>query len=133
MIVVRLKRVRGYEQILGQHLVCRHPGIRLKRRFPLFSEAGGSVWTGHVVTEMVLEQLGRREEAVNEFRIAVEHSNSSSMTRDIWPTAWHVGKARLARRKSGLAVVEWRKRSFSPYWLAIIYTALDQRPEPLKW
>lgn len=97
-------------------------------------ELDGSLWVSHAAIGMVLEQLGRVDEAVTEFSTAVERSDHSSLTRA------HLAFG-LARRGDKAAATEIldsllqlrRRHYFSPYWIAVIHTALNDRLEALDW
>lgn len=97
-------------------------------------ELDASLWIGHISTGMVLEQMGRTDEAVAEFSIAVEHSDNSALTRAhlAYGLARRGDKARAAEILHSLLSLRQR-RYFSPYWIAVIYIALNDRPEALEW
>lgn len=97
-------------------------------------ELDASLWIGHTSTAMVLERLGRLDEAVAEFKIAVEHSHRSSLTR----AHLAYGLARQGDRAQACDILGSllslrQRRYFSPYWIALIHAALDQRSEALHW
>lgn len=97
-------------------------------------ELDASLWVGHISTGMVLDQMGRTDEAVAEFTIAVEHSDSSALTRAhlAYGLARRGDKTKAAEILHSLLSLR-QKRYFSPYWIAVIHTALNDRPEALKW
>ena len=97
-------------------------------------ELDASLWVGHVVTGMVFERMGRTDEAVTEFGIAVEHSDNSSLTRAhlAYGLASRGDKAGAGEILDSLLALR-RKRYFSPYWIAVIHIALNNRLEALKW
>jgi tetratricopeptide (TPR) repeat protein len=83
---------------------------------------------------MALERLGYMEAAVAEFRLASEYSDNSSLARA------HVafGLARMGDRAGASAILntlvkQHQKNYSSPYWIAIIYVALNQQAEALDW
>ncbi len=97
-------------------------------------ELDGSLWVGHAATGMVLERLGRIDDAVTEFSTAVERSDHSSLTKA------HLAYGLACRGDEGGATEILdsllslrRKHYFSPYWIAVIHTALDDRVEALNW
>ena len=93
-----------------------------------------SLWIGHTSAGMVLERLGEVQGAVAEFRLALEYSDNSSLAKA------HVafGLARLGDRAGATEILNTllnlrQTRYFSPYWIAVIYVALNQNSEALKW
>jgi TolB-like protein/Tfp pilus assembly protein PilF len=111
---------RNYEAALSQ---LRH-----------VSETGSSLWLGHTTTGMVLERLERIDEAVTEFRLAVEKSDQSSLAK----AHLAYGLARLGDQAGASeilnALLNARKRHFfSAYWIAAIYVALNEPASALKW
>jgi len=97
-------------------------------------ELDDSLWVGHVGMGMVLEQMGRTDEAIAEFTLAVEHSDHSSLTRAhlAYGLACRGDKGGAAEILDSLLVLR-RKHYFSPYWIAVIHTALNDPLEALKW
>jgi tetratricopeptide (TPR) repeat protein len=97
-------------------------------------ELDESLWVGHVVTGMVFEQMGRTDEAVTEFNLAVERSHNSSLTRAhlAYGLACRGDKAAAQETLDSLLSLR-RKHYFSPYWIAIIHMALNKTLEALKW
>jgi serine/threonine-protein kinase len=97
-------------------------------------ELDGSLWIVHVGTGMVLEQLGRTDEAIAEFSIAVEHSDHSSLTRAhlAYGLACRGDQGGAAEILDSLLLLR-RKHYFSPYWFAVIHTALNEPSEALRW
>ena len=97
-------------------------------------ELDGALWVGHATTGMVLERLGRIDDAVTEFSIAVQRSDHSSLTK----AHLAYGLARRGDKPGAMEILDSllllrRKHYFSPYWIAVIHTALDDRPEALNW
>ncbi len=97
-------------------------------------ELDASLWVGHAVTGMVLERLGRKDEAVTEFRIAEKTSDQSAMTRAhlAYGLACRGDKAEAIEILDSLLLLR-RKHYFSAYWIAVIHTALNDRVEALNW
>jgi DNA-binding winged helix-turn-helix (wHTH) protein/tetratricopeptide (TPR) repeat protein len=98
------------------------------------SEIGSSLWIGHTAMGMVLERLQRTEEAVGEFRLAVEQSDQSSLAK----AYLGYGLARAGDRVGATEILNCllnrRKRHFfSAYWIAVIYVALNEPTSALKW
>ncbi|MBZ5679615.1 MAG: winged helix-turn-helix domain-containing protein [Acidobacteriia bacterium] len=97
-------------------------------------ELDPSLWIGHTSMGMVLERLGDLDETVAEFRLAVEHSDNSFLAKA------HLAYG-LAKRgdKAGAgdilnSLLKLRQRHyFSPYWIAVVYTALNEFSDALKW
>ena len=94
----------------------------------------GSLWVGHAATGMVLERLGRIDDAVTEFSTAVDRSDHSSLTQ----AHLAYGLARRGDKGGATEILDSllslrRKHYFSPYWIAVIHTALDDRMEALNW
>jgi len=95
-------------------------------------ELDASLWVGHTSKGMVLDRLGEMDEAVAEFRLAVEHSDNSSLAR----AHLAYGLARQGDRTAATEIVASllklrQKHYFSPYWIAVIYAALGL--EALEW
>jgi tetratricopeptide (TPR) repeat protein len=83
---------------------------------------------------MVLERLGRTEQAVAEFRSAVEYSDNGGMAKALLA----YGLVRHGDRAAALEILDSlsrlrQRRYFSPYWLAAICAALRQRSEAFRW
>lgn len=97
-------------------------------------ELDASLWVGRVGLGMVLDQMGRTDEAIAEFTLAVEHSDNSALTRAhlAYGLARRGDKAGAAEILDSLLSLR-RKHYFSAYWIAVIHTALDDRLEALKW
>jgi DNA-binding winged helix-turn-helix (wHTH) protein/tetratricopeptide (TPR) repeat protein len=97
-------------------------------------ELDSSLWVGHTSAGMVLEGLGRVEEAVAEFRVAVLHSENSALAKAhlAFGLARQGDKLGAAEILKSLAKLR-QKHYFSPYWMAVISTALDDRSEALNW
>ncbi len=97
-------------------------------------ELDPSLWIGHTSLGMVLERLGHLEEAIAEFRLAVEHSDNSFLAKAhlAYGLAKRGDKAGAAEILSSLLKLRQR-HYFSPYWIAVVYTALDELSEALKW
>jgi hypothetical protein len=72
------------------------------------------------------------DKAVAEFRLAVEHSDNSSLARAhlAYGLARQGDKAGATEILNSLLKLR-QKRYFSPYWVALIQTALNS--EALKW
>lgn len=103
---------------------------QLKRAMELDS----SLWVGHTSAGMALERLGEMQTAVAEFRLAMEYSDNSALA------SAHLafGLARMGDRAGATkilnALLKLRNdRYFSPYWLAVIYVALNNPTEALTW
>ncbi len=97
-------------------------------------ELDASLWIGHTSTAMALERMGRIGEAVAEFQAAVEHSDSSSLTR----AHLAYGLARQGDREQAFEILGSllslrQRRYFSPYWIALIHVALNESEKALKW
>jgi DNA-binding winged helix-turn-helix (wHTH) protein/tetratricopeptide (TPR) repeat protein len=97
-------------------------------------ELDSSLWIGHTSAGMALERLGKMEAAVAEFRLALEYSDNSSLAKA------HVayGLARMGDKGGATEILNVllklrQKQYFSPYWLALIYVALDQISEAMEW
>jgi len=110
---------RNYEAALSQ----------LKRTV----EMGSTLWMGHTTTGMVLERLQRMDEAVAEFRLAVEQSQSSLARAYL-----AYGLARSGDRAGAMEILDSllnirRKHFFSAYWIAAVYVALQESAPALKW
>jgi DNA-binding winged helix-turn-helix (wHTH) protein/tetratricopeptide (TPR) repeat protein len=97
-------------------------------------ELDPSLWIGHTSAGMALERLGYMEAAVAEFRLASEYSDNCSLAKA------HVafGLARMGDSASATAILNTllklhQKHYFSPYWIAVIYVALEQHSEALDW
>ena len=97
-------------------------------------ELDASLWIGHTSTAMVLERLGRIDAAVEEFKIAVDHSERSSLTRAhlAYGLARQGDKAQACEILGSLLSLRER-RYFSPYWIALIHVALNEPSEALHW
>jgi DNA-binding winged helix-turn-helix (wHTH) protein/tetratricopeptide (TPR) repeat protein len=97
-------------------------------------ELDASLWIGHTSTGMVLERLGRIDAAVDEFKIAVDHSDRSSLTRAhlAYGLARQGDKAQASEILGSLLSLRQR-RYFSPYWIALIHVALDEPSEARHW
>jgi TolB-like protein/Tfp pilus assembly protein PilF len=98
------------------------------------ADMGSSLWIGHTTAGMVLERLQRMEEAVAEFRLAVEQSDQSSLAK----AHLAYGLARSGDRAGANEILNGllnvRKRHFfSAYWIAAIYVALNEPAPALKW
>jgi hypothetical protein len=78
--------------------------------------------------------MGKRCEAVAEFRVAVEHSDHSSLTRShlAYGLACQGDKAGAVEILDSLLLLR-RKHYFSPYRIAVIHAGLDNRSEALNW
>jgi tetratricopeptide (TPR) repeat protein len=83
---------------------------------------------------MALERLGRMDAAVAEFRLALEYSDNSALAKA------HVayGLARMGDKAGAREMLKAllklrREQYFSPYWIAVIYVALDEPSEALNW
>ncbi len=97
-------------------------------------ELDPSLWIGHTSAGMVLERLGEMEAAVAEFRQALESSDQSSLAK----AHLAFGLARMGDKSGATeilnALLKLRQKSyFSPYWIAVIYVALNQPQEALNW
>jgi tetratricopeptide (TPR) repeat protein len=97
-------------------------------------ELDPSLWIAHTSAGMALERLGEMEAALAEFRRALENSDDSSLAKA------HVafGLARMGDRSGATEILQKllqlrKKHYFSPYWIAVIYVALNQLPEALNW
>lgn len=93
-----------------------------------------SLWFAHTSLGMVLEQLGNTTAALPEFRVAVEHSENSSLAR----AHLAYGLARSGNKTEADQILDSllklrQKKYFSPYWLAVLYAALNDQDEALKW
>jgi DNA-binding winged helix-turn-helix (wHTH) protein/tetratricopeptide (TPR) repeat protein len=93
-----------------------------------------SLWIGHTSAGMVLERLGEMEAAVAEFRQALEQSDNSSLAR----AHLAFGLARMGDRSAATEALQKllqlrKKHYFSPYWIAVIYVALNQPSDALAW
>jgi DNA-binding winged helix-turn-helix (wHTH) protein/tetratricopeptide (TPR) repeat protein len=97
-------------------------------------ELDASLWVGHAATGMVLERLGMIDQAVTEFSIAAERSDNSALTRAhlAYGLACRGDKGGAAEILDSLLLLR-RKHYFSPYWIAVIHTALNDRQEALNW
>ena len=111
---------RNYEAALSQ---LRH-----------VMEMDSSLWIGHTTMGMVLERLQRIEEAIVEFRLAVEQSNQSFSGKGA-PRLWAGTIRRPGRRKrnSGRLIKVRKRHFFSAYWIATIYVALNEPASVLQW
>ncbi len=97
-------------------------------------ELDPSLWMAHTSAGMVLERMGRLEEALAEFRLAVEHSANSALAKA--HLAYGLAKFgdEAGAREILNALLKLRqKRYFSPYWVAVIHTALNAPAEALQW
>ena len=97
-------------------------------------ELDPSLWISHTTTGMILERLGRMEEAVAEFRLAIEHSGHSALAK----AHLAYGLAKLEDKAGATDILNTllrlrRRRYFSPYWIAAIHMALNAPSEALKW
>jgi len=93
-----------------------------------------SLWVGHTSAGMVLERLGKVEDAVAEFRVAIEHSENSALAK----AHLAFGFAMLGDKSSASEVLKSllklrQKHYFSPYWIAVVCAGLNDRHEALKW
>ena len=97
-------------------------------------ELDASLWIGHTSTAMVLERMGRIEPSVEEFKIAVERSDRSSLTRAhlAYGLARQGDKSQASEILGALLSLRQR-RYFSPYWIALIHMALNESSEALHW
>lgn len=93
-----------------------------------------SLWIGHTSAGMALERLGEMQGAVAEFRLALEYSNDTALAKA------HVayGLARMGDKAGAMEILNTllqlrQTRYFSPYWIAVIYVALNQNSEALTW
>ncbi len=97
-------------------------------------ELDSSLWIGHTSAGMAWERLGGIESAVAEFRLALEYSDNSALARA------HVayGLARMGDKAGATKILNAllklrQKQYFSPYWISVIYVALGQQSEAIKW
>jgi DNA-binding winged helix-turn-helix (wHTH) protein/tetratricopeptide (TPR) repeat protein len=97
-------------------------------------ELDSSLWIGHTSAGMALERLGKMEEAVAEFRLALEYSDNCSLAK----AHLAYGLARMGDKAGATEILHAllklrQKHYFSPYWIAVIYVALNQTCDALKW
>jgi len=97
-------------------------------------ELDSSMWIGHTSAGMALERLGQMEEAVTEFRLAVEYSDDSSLAK----AHLAYGLARSGDRTGATEILNTllklrQGHYFSPYWIAVIFVALNEPTQTLKW
>jgi len=97
-------------------------------------ELDDSLWIVHTSSAMVLEQLGRIDASVEEFKIAVEHSDRSYLTR----AHLAYGLARQGDRTQACEILDSllslrQRRYFSPYWIALIHVALNEPTAAQHW
>jgi tetratricopeptide (TPR) repeat protein len=97
-------------------------------------ELDSSLWIGHTSAGMVLERLGEMQGAVAEFRLALEYSDDTALAKA------HVayGLARMGDKIGATEILNTLlrlriRKYLSPYWIAVIYVALKQTSEALKW
>jgi len=93
-----------------------------------------SMWVGHMSAGMTLERLGRMEESLAEFRLALEYSGHGAMAKALLA----YGLARSGDYAAAGEILNSllhlrQRRYFSPYWLAAICAALGQRADALRW
>jgi tetratricopeptide (TPR) repeat protein len=93
-----------------------------------------SLWLGHASAAMALERLGKLEDAVTEFRLAVEYSDASPLSK----AHLAFGLARMGDTAGATEILNellklHASRYFSPYWIAVLYVGLNQPLEALKW
>lgn len=93
-----------------------------------------SLWLGHTSAGMALERLGKLEDAVSEFHLAVEYSDASSLSK----AHLAFGLARLGDTAAATEILDEllklrTSHYFSPYWIAVLYVGLDQPTEALNW
>jgi tetratricopeptide (TPR) repeat protein len=111
---------RNYEAALSQ---LRH-----------VMEMDSSLWTCHTTMGMVLERLQRTEEAIVEFRLAVEQSNQSSLAKAHLAYGLAQSSDRAGASEILDRLIKVRKRHFfSAYWIATIYVALNEPASVLQW
>ncbi len=97
-------------------------------------EVDSSLWIGHTSAGMALERLGKMDEAVKEFRLALEYSDNSALSR----AHLAYGLARQGDTSGATEILDdlsqLRKHHyFSPYWIAVIYAGLNDRSMALDW
>jgi len=93
-----------------------------------------SLWLGHASAAMALERLGKLDDAVKEFRLAVEYSDGSSLSK----AHLAFGLARLGDTAAATEILNdllklRASHYFSPYWIAVLYVGLNQAADALKW
>jgi tetratricopeptide (TPR) repeat protein len=97
-------------------------------------ELDSSLWVGHTSAGMALERLGDMQAAVAEFRLALEYSDNSALAE----AHLAFGLARMGDQAGATKILNKllklrHERYFSPYWIAVIYVALNELSEALKW
>ena len=97
-------------------------------------ELDSSLWIGHANMGLVLDRLGSTEEAVAEFRLAVQHSENGALAKAHLACGLAEWGDKPGAREILNSLLRLRQRQyFSPYWIAVIHMALNEPPEALKW
>lgn len=96
-------------------------------------ELDPSLWLAHSSLGMVLEELNSGD-PVTEFRTATEDSGNSALARA--HLAYGLARSGDSGGAAGIldSLLKLRhKKYFSAYWIAVIYTGLNEPSEALKW
>lgn len=97
-------------------------------------ELDSSLWLAHMSMGMALVPLGEMDQAVAEFRAAVDISGNGGMPKAhlAYGLASHGEKQAATEVLNSLLRLRQR-HYFNPYWIAAVYLALNNREEAYHW